>query len=89
MSYLRRMKQERTRALSEHDLLRIEEVAVEIGKNKADVETWLSSHGLIHTVLGKRRVIWGDVLRLIRGSSPSKLPPTQKSCIPMPLSDEF
>ena len=87
MSCCRKLKEERVRPLSREDVLTPEEVACELKKNRSAVEAWLLQNKLIHRILGSPRVIWGEVLAVIKNScqSVSLDVPSKK----IPLSKEF
>jgi len=87
MSCCRKLKEERVRPLSSEDVLTPEEVACELKKNRSAVESWLMQNNLIHRILGSPRVIWGEVLAVIKngGQSVSLDAPSKK----IPLSKEF
>ena len=81
---------ERERPLSEADVLKPYEVACALSKNLKKTSEWLAENGLIRMVLGSPRVIWGEVLQLIRGKTDSETPKKQKPQeIDIPLTDEF
>ena len=86
-SCCRKLKEERVRPLSREDILAPEEVACELKKNRSAVESWLMQNNLIHRILGSPRVIWGEVLAVIKngGQSVSIDTPSKK----IPLSKEF
>ena len=86
-SCCRKLKEERVRPLSSEDVLTPEEVACELKKNRSAVESWLMQNNLIHRILGSPRVIWGEVLAVIKngGQSVSINTPSKK----IPLSKEF
>ena len=87
MSCCRKLKEERVRPLSCEDVLTPEEVACELKKDRSAVESWLMQNNLIHRILGSPRVIWGEVLAVIKngGQSVSLDAPSKK----IPLSKEF
>ena len=87
MSCCRKLKEKRVRPLSREDVLTPEEVACELKKNRSAVESWLMQNKLIHRILGSPRVIWGEVLAVIKngGQSVSLDTPSKK----IPLSKEF
>jgi len=87
MSCCRKLKEERVRPLSREDVLTPEEVACELKKNRSAVESWLMQNNLIYRILGSPRVIWGEVLAVIKkgGRSVSLDAPSKK----IPLSKEF
>jgi len=87
MSCCRKLKEERVRPLSSEDVMTPEEVACELKKNRSAVESWLMQNNLIHRILGSPRVIWGEVLAVIKngGQSVSLDAPHKK----IPLSKEF
>ena len=72
MSRYHNINNVRTRALSEHDILTIEEAAVLLKMRKSDARDWLYGHGLVKDVMGRKRVIYGEVLALIKGEKKSK-----------------
>jgi hypothetical protein len=43
-------------------LLSVEEACQALGVRQADARRWLVSQGLVREVLGRRKVLWGDVL---------------------------
>ena len=89
-SCCRRFREERIRPLSEADVLKPYEVACALSKNRKTTRAWLAEHELIRMVLGSPRVIWGDVLQLIRsnrGIAFSKKHTIQQA--KLPLTDEF
>ena len=89
-SCCRRFREQRTRPLSEADILKLEEVACALSKNRKTTRSWLAENGLIRMVLGSQRVIWGEVLQLIRGKTASETPKKEKPQeIDIPLTDEF
>ena len=83
----RKLKEERIRPLSREDILTPQEVACELKKNRVAVESWLMQNNLIHRIMGSPRVIWGEVLAVIKngGQSVSIDTPSKK----IPLSKEF
>ena len=87
MSCCRKLKEERVRPLSNEDVLTPEEVACELKKNRTVVKSWLTQNNLIHRIMGSPRVIWGEVLAVIKngGQSVSLDAPSKK----IPLSKEF
>lgn len=87
MSCCRKLKEERVRPLSSEDVLTPEEVACELRKKRSAVESWLMQNNLIHRILGSPRVIWGEVLAVLKngGQSVSLDTPSKK----IPLSKEF
>jgi len=86
-SCCRKIKEERIRPLSNEDVLTPEEVACELKKNRTVVKSWLTQNNLIHRIMGSPRVIWGEVLAVIKngGQSVSIDTPSKK----IPLSKEF
>jgi hypothetical protein len=89
-SCCRRFREHRTRPLSEADVLKPEEVACALSKNRKTTRAWLAENRLIRMVLGSPRVIWGEVLQLIRGKKGTQTPKMQKTeQIDIPLTDEF
>ena len=87
MSCCRKLKEERVRPLSSEDVLTPEEVACELRKKRSAVESWLMQNNLIHRILGSPRVIWGEVLAVLKngGQSVSLDTPSKK----IRLSKEF
>ena len=89
-SCCRRFREHRMRPLSEADVLKPYEVACALSKNRKKTSEWLAENGLIRMVLGSPRVIWGEVLQLIRGKTASETPKKPKPQeIDIPLTDEF
>ena len=89
-SCCRRFRAQRRRPLSEADVLKPEEVACALSKNRKTTRAWLAENGLIRMVLGSQRVIWGEVLQLIRDKTASETPKKPKPQeIDIPLTDEF
>jgi hypothetical protein len=87
-SCCRRFRQERTRPLSEADVLSIEEAACALSKGRDSVYAWLHKHQVVRTLFGSKRVIWKDVLMLLRDGVEE---PTivSSSDVEIPLSNEF
>ena len=86
-SCCRKIKEERIRPLSNEDVLTPEEVACELKKNRTVVKSWLTQNNLIHRIMGSPRVIWGEVLAVIKNGGQSVSIDTSSKKIP--LSKEF
>ena len=86
-----RLKQNRLRPLSESDVLSLSEVAHELRMRKQEANSWMEDNGIIRNIRGRKRVIWGDVLDLVRtgeGGRP-KAPKGNRVGLKLPLTDKF
>lgn len=89
ISCCRAFREQRTRTLGEADVLKPEEVACALSKNRNSVHQWLVENGLIRMVLGSQRVIWGEVLQIIRKRKTISPKNQLEHQIEIPLTDEF
>ena len=55
---------------SPHDLLTVAQTIRRLGFRAGEAREWLETHRLVREVAGRKRVIWGDVLAVIRRASP-------------------
>lgn len=60
------MNKNRRTPLTESDVLSIEEVARELQTHRSKALSFLQTHNIIRNHFGNSRVIWGDVLKILR-----------------------
>ncbi len=75
------------RPWSESDLLTISETLDRLSMNHQRTRQWLHRNGLVRRVGQARRVVWGDVLRAVRGDDerarPEEVRPRVRRRLPM------
>jgi len=82
------------RPWSHADLLTVSETAKRLKIRATDARQWLRQSKLICNVVGRERVIWGEVIKALGGevtTTQAATPPTEKPqpIIKMPLTKAF
>lgn len=73
------------RPISRDDLLTLAEATRELGFRRSEAESWLRSEGLVVSVCGRERVVWGSVLDAITGAVQE--PPRRGLTVPIPVDE--
>ena len=68
------MNKKRRTPLTEWDVLSIEEVAKELQTHRSKTLKFLKKHNIIRNHFGNNRVLWGDVLKALKGDSGDEFP---------------
>ena len=64
------MNKNRRTPLTEWDVLSIEEVAKELQIHRSKALSFLKKHNIIRNHFGNNRVLWGDVIKALKGGNP-------------------